>query len=90
MPQYCSRDERDATAAEVGTGGLLRYVGTGEPVHTLSAEDSAMLVGAKALQLLRPLERPLHCATGRSNPHSVHTAAALQCKSGQRRHLNVS
>ena len=43
--QYCSRDERDATAAEVGAGGLLRYVGTGEPVHTLSAEDSDMLVG---------------------------------------------
>ena len=42
--QYCSRDERDATAAEVGAGGLLRYVGTGEPVHTLSAEDSDMLV----------------------------------------------
>jgi hypothetical protein len=48
--QYCSRDERDATAAEVGAGGLLRYVGTGEPVHTLSAEDSDMLVRPRLWQ----------------------------------------
>ena len=30
-------------AAEVGPGGLLRFVGSGAPVHTLSPEDSAAL-----------------------------------------------
>lgn len=54
--QYCSRDERDATAAEVGEGGLLRFVGSGAPVHTLSPEDSDML--ASPLRRCRVRDKP--------------------------------
>lgn len=61
--QYCSRDERDATAAEVGAGGLLRYVGTGEPVHTLSTEDSDMLVSGFPTVCNRALQMGHHQAS---------------------------
>ena len=35
-------------AAEVGPGGLLRFAGSGQPVHTLSPEDSAQLAADPA------------------------------------------
>lgn len=41
--QYLSSRERSAVAAEVGPGGLLRYIGSGQPVHTLSPDDTAEL-----------------------------------------------
>lgn len=41
--QYLSSRERSAVAAEVGPGGQLRYIGSGQPVHTLSPDDAAEL-----------------------------------------------
>lgn len=41
--QYLTAAERDSVEAEVGVGGLLRYTGSGEAVHTLTAEEGEAL-----------------------------------------------
>ncbi len=46
--QYLTAEERAAVAAHVDSDGLLRFVGSGELVHTLSPEESAELAADPA------------------------------------------